>query len=132
MTGTWSHILTILGLLVCSLAAGEEVFYDYAVVSAVEVLKDDPYREAGDAGPRCRDDGAAAGTPMRGDDLAGLAAAIGQALDEAERSRCMAGEHARITGYRVHYSYAGALYTRVLGFDPGNRIRVRVRLDAGP
>lgn len=131
MTSMWCRILTILGLAVCSMAAGEEVFYDYAVVSAVEVLKDDSYREVGDAGSRCHDDGAAAGVPLRGDDVAGLAAAIGQALDEAARGQCKAGEHARTTGYRVHYSYGGANYTRVLRFDPGDRIRVRVRLDAG-
>lgn len=132
MISVSSGILVILGLAVCAAAQAEEVFYDYAQVSAVELLKDDAYRRADKTGPLCGQQRAPVTVPSRGSDVAGLAAAIGQAMEKAERSQCIAESRTRITGYRVHYSYGGVQYMRVLDFDPGDRIRVRVTLDARP
>ena len=53
MNSVSSGILVILGLAVCATAQCEEVFYDYAQVSAVELLKDDAYRRADKTGPLC-------------------------------------------------------------------------------
>ena len=38
----------------------------------------------------------------------------------------------RVVGYRVGYVYAGEEYVRMLDHDPGNRLRVKVSLEARP
>ena len=37
-------------------------------------------------------------------------------------------EEERLTGYRVRYRYAGEIYSTRMGRDPGDRLRVRVRV----
>jgi uncharacterized protein YcfJ len=38
-------------------------------------------------------------------------------------------EQRRIIGYDVEYRYRGEVYTSRLNYDPGERLRVRVRVD---
>ena len=38
-------------------------------------------------------------------------------------------EEERVDGYRVEYSYRGRTYVRRMGHNPGDRLRVRVRVD---
>jgi uncharacterized protein YcfJ len=38
-------------------------------------------------------------------------------------------EQRRIIGYDVEYRYRGEVYTARLNYDPGERLRVRVRVD---
>lgn len=51
------------------------------------------------------------------------------------RTRCRvvteAGYEEEIVGYRVGYEYAGTEYERTLSFDPGQRLRVRIEIEAG-
>lgn len=119
-------------LLVACVVAAEEVYYDYAPVSWVEpitrsVEQDPPApceadptvdREAGEGG---------AG-------VTGMVEAIGAFIRGARDAECDAARAPveRIVAYRVGYVYAGEDHVRVLDRDPGNRVRVKVRLEARP
>ena len=50
------------------------------------------------------------------------------------RCRLMKRTHYRdeIVAYRVRYRYAGEDYERQLSYDPGEQLRVRVEVSAGP
>lgn len=41
-------------------------------------------------------------------------------------------EEERLGGYRVHYSYGGRSYSRLMSRDPGERLRVRVAVTPVP
>jgi uncharacterized protein YcfJ len=48
---------------------------------------------------------------------------------EVRRCRMIDDWQTRVTGYRVTYEYAGRSYTRVLPYDPGRRLAVRVDVE---
>jgi uncharacterized protein YcfJ len=80
--------------------------------------------------------GAVIGTAI-GHDAAQRRAPVGGVDDGAmrpvESQRCEVREEERIEqqidGYRVTYRYNGRTYTTQLPYDPGDRIRVRVRVE---
>lgn len=128
-------------LLIAAGAGAEEVYYDYAPVSWVEpvtrIVSDDRetacthWRES-DASPN------AGGPADAGDDggagVASLVDALDAHIQQARDADCVfrTVHSERVVAYRVGYVYAGEEYVRELERDPGNRIRVRVSLDARP
>ena len=128
-------------LLVAVGARADEVYYDYAPVSWVEpvtrMVSHDRERvctdwDASGPSPDVSD------TTDPGDDGGAGVASIADALDaRIQRARDAVCAFAtvtseRVVAYRVGYVYAGEEYVRMLDRDPGNRIRVKVSLEARP
>ena len=122
-------LLVALGVLGPALTTADEVYYDYAVVTGVQAL---PGIGQSDDTPLCGEAPPDRALSYRGAGISGLADVIRRSLDAAHRQRCLTEPATRISAYRVQYSYAGTEYTRIMDFDPGDRLRVRVRLATGP
>jgi hypothetical protein len=127
------QVLAVAPLLLAACAvAAEEVYYDYAPVSWVEPVTRSVATDSGGpcpAGPHVEREAGEGGAGVTG-----MVEAIGAFIREARHAGCVAARAPveRIVAYRVGYVYAGEDYVRVLDRDPGNRIRVRVRLEARP
>lgn len=118
-------------LLAGNLQAAED-YFDYAdVVSAVPVTETVTHIAgrgscAGETGSRAMTPG-----PARGAGIHGLMDAVVRDLALVDcREQAVATQ--RISGYRVTYRYGGTEYINVLDEDPGQRLRVNVRLEARP
>lgn len=127
-------------VLLVAEASAQDVYYDYAPVSWVEpVTRVVPHQRS----PNCT---SPRGSPMssEADDASTTAdgggagaASLAEAMDvyirSAREEDCAPVAPAkRVVAYRVGYVYAGEEYVRELDRDPGNRIRVRVSLEARP
>jgi hypothetical protein len=118
-------------LAACAVAAGE-VYYDYAPVSWVEPVTRSVGIDSG--GPCPAGPGVEREAGEGGIGVTGMVEAIGAFIRQARDAGCAVARAPveRVVAYRVGYVYAGEDYVRVLDRDPGNRVRVRVRLEARP
>ena len=133
-----SAMITLISCLAAASTIAEETHYDYADVLWVRAMTGQvavPVMET-----RCepaREDTAGSSGALR-DRYPGLGLAdvIRQEQRHMPRApRCSDFRRTRyeneIVGYRVAYRYAGTDYERTLDYDPGNRLRVRVEVQAG-
>lgn len=125
----------VLSLLLSETATAGEVYFDYAPVSWVVPITESV--RTGDTAP-CptgQPDTGQPGSGLSGETGAGgMAAAIRTLARSGWSTDCAdpATEEERVVAYRVGYVYGGEEYVRVLRRDPGNRVRVRVSLEASP
>lgn len=106
-----------------SAPGGENISYAYA-----DVLRANPTYEltqvAGIA-EECSDP-AAHGDPSE-DEKPGHIVTIGATSANWRECRVAAGhEERRISGYEVEYRYKGQVYMSYMGYDPGNKLRIRI------
>lgn len=104
---------------------GENVTYAYA-----DVLRANPtYELIRTAGPmlECEGPRADAALEKPGQEVALVLASLS---GELPRQECGAGneqhEERRISGYDVEYRYKGQVYMSRMGYDPGNKLRIRI------
>ena len=116
-------------LAFANLARAEDpVHYDQATVTRVEpVVRRVPARVS-----RTRCDASLPAASRLESEYADLAAAIGKESRRLSRPRCrqMAETVFReeIESYRVVYRYDGREYVRTMSYDPGDTLRVKVRV----
>jgi hypothetical protein len=118
--------------LLAGFAAGEEVYYDYAPVSWVKpVTRTEEHRRETMCPPR---EPGATEAAHGGAGVTGMIAAMKSLVRPHDAPACNRSSPGltRVVAYRVGYVYAGEEYVRVLDHDPGNRVRVRVSLEARP
>lgn len=125
----------ILALLLAGPMRAGEVFYDYADVTSVRPVVERPSPAANPEAcrPPFRSD-LRDGEAMGGEGVDTLAEALRRELDrlnDPAACRSVSDGRETIVGYQVTYRYGDTEYTRVMEQDPGPRMRVRVRLDAG-
>lgn len=128
-----AQAFAVASLLLAACAVGaEEVYYDYAPVSWVEPVTRSV--ETGSRVPCPAEPVVEREARAGGAGVTGLVEAIGAFIREARDADCVEARRPveRVVAYRVGYVYAGEDYVRVLDRDPGNRVRVRVRLEARP
>ena len=119
--------------LLAGVASGEEVYYDYAPVSWVEPVTRtvNSHRD-----PSCKpaETGATETVATGGAGVAGMVMALKSLVRPPDPSACNRSSPGptRAVRYRVGYIYAGEEYVRMMDHDPGNRVRVRVSLEARP
>jgi uncharacterized protein YcfJ len=124
-------LATVAMLLAGNLPAAED-YFDYAdVVSAVPVTEAVPHTGRRGSCPGETDSRPMTPGPARGAGIHGLMDAVVRDLALVD-CREQAATTQRIVGYRVTYRYDGTEYINVLDEDPGQRLRVKVRLEARP
>lgn len=123
--------LAFVAMLWAGNARAAEDYFDYADVVSAVPMTEDVTSTAG------RDDCAEkTGSPISpgpvgGTGIHGLMDAVARDLALAAcRERALATQ--RIVGYRVTYRYDGTEYINVLDKNPGQRLKVKVRLEARP
>jgi hypothetical protein len=125
----------LLALLLAGPLRAGEVFYDYADVTSVRPVLEhaSPAAKPGACPPPFRSD-LRDGEAERGQGIDTLAEALRRELDrltDPVACRSVSDGQETIVAYQVTYRYGDTEYTRVMEQDPGPRMRVRVRLDAG-
>jgi hypothetical protein len=125
----------LLALLLAGPLRAGEVFYDYADVTSVRPVLEraSPAANPGACRPPFHSD-LGDGEAVTGEGIGTLAEALRRELDrltDPVTCRSVSDGQETIVGYQVTYRYGDTEYTRVMEQDPGPRMRVRVRLDAG-
>lgn len=125
-------LLTLTAVCVLGFAnsarAADPVHYDQATVTRVEpVVRRVPTRVS-----RTRCDASIPVSARLESEYADLAAAIGEESRRLSRPRCRQMTETvfreEIDGYRVVYRYDGREYVRKLTYDPGETLRVKIRV----
>ncbi len=134
MADPLGRALALAAMLLAVNAGVAEDFFDYADVTAVEPLVET--RGGTTDFTDCNGHRVAADNDSPDADAAG-GQGIESFLDamrrDLELASCLQREPfaSRVVGYRVTYRYGGSEYVNVLDEDPGPKLRVQVRVEAG-